>query len=297
MSLFEIESYVLLGHYQAAINAAGSLKTNDSQLKLQRDILLHRAHIEQGDHILSIEEIRDDAPPALLAIKYLAQFVASKNLDEAHAKAQALVPKAAGDPNLQLALGLLFFRLNKLEDALKVLHNCNVLEARALTVQLFLVLNRLDLASKELSRLQSIKDDAIATQLASAWVATFAREKLKDAIETYQELIDKYGPSVPLLNGLAVAQMHAGVLDKAEKALKDALVIDSKNALTQINLFVCYEHQAKPQDILKRQLTLIKSLAPDHPWLLSVSRAEEHFDATVAKFEQDLKAAATAATS
>ena len=37
---------------------------------------------------------------------------------------------------------------------------------------------------------------------------------------------------------------------------------------------------------------MIKSLAPDHPWLLSVQRAEEHFDAQVAKFEQDLKAAA-----
>lgn len=56
-SLFEIESYVLLGHYQAAINAASSLKTNDPQVKLQRDILLHRAHIEQGDYLLVTEEI------------------------------------------------------------------------------------------------------------------------------------------------------------------------------------------------------------------------------------------------
>jgi len=291
MSLFEVESFLLLGHYQAAINAAGSLKTADAQVKLQRDILLYRAYVEQGDHALVIEEIRDDSAPSLIAVKLLAQFVSTKNADDIYAKGHALLPKASADPLLQLTLGLLFFRLNKLEEALKLLHNCSILEAHALIVQMYLVMNRVDLASKELAKLQNLKDDAIPTQLASTWVNACGREKLKDAIDTYQELMDKYGPSVPLLNGIAVAQMHAGALDKAEKALKDALLIDSKSAVTQINLFVVYEHQAKGPDVLKRQFNMIKSVAPDHPWVISVSRSEEHFDATVQKFEADLKAA------
>jgi len=66
--------------------------------------------------------------------------------------------------------------------------------------------------------------------------------------------MDKYGPSVSLLNGVAVAQMQAGAFDKAEKALKDALVIDSKSSVTNINLFVCYEQQGKAQEVLKKQL-------------------------------------------
>jgi coatomer protein complex subunit epsilon len=218
--------------------------------------------------------------------------VLSKNVDEAFAKGQALLLKASGDSNLQLTLGLLFFRLNKLEDALKLLHPCQILEAKALIVQMYLVLNRFDLASKELSKLQQMKDDSIPTQLASAWVNACTRDKLKDAIDTYQELMDKYGPSVPLLNGIAVANMQAGTFDKAEKALKDALLIDNKSAITQINLYICFEHQSKGGEALKRQLNIIKSVAPDHPWLNSVLRAEEHFDSNVAKFEQELKAAA-----
>lgn len=51
-------SFLLLGHYQAAINAAGSFKAPDGQAKLQRDVMLYRAHIEQGDLALTIEEIR-----------------------------------------------------------------------------------------------------------------------------------------------------------------------------------------------------------------------------------------------
>jgi len=58
MALFEVESFLLLGHYQAAVNAASSLKLNDAQVKLQRDVLLYRAHIEQGDLLLTVEEIR-----------------------------------------------------------------------------------------------------------------------------------------------------------------------------------------------------------------------------------------------
>jgi hypothetical protein len=76
MSLFEVESYLLLGHFQAAVNAGGSFKTTDAQLKLQRDILLYRAYIEQGDLALTIDEIRDDAPPALLAVKAASSICA-----------------------------------------------------------------------------------------------------------------------------------------------------------------------------------------------------------------------------
>jgi len=35
----------------------------------------------------------------------------------------------------------------------------------------------------------------------------------------------------------------------------------------------------------------VKSIAPEHPWLIAVTRADEHFDATAQKFEQDIKAA------
>jgi len=130
MSLFEVESYVLLGHLQAAINAAQALKIQDPSARLQRDVLLYRAYIEQGDSQLVADEIRDDASPALQALKLLALFVrGSLPVDDVFSKAQDLATKSASDSQLQLTVGILFIRMGKLEDALRALHSCPLLES------------------------------------------------------------------------------------------------------------------------------------------------------------------------
>jgi hypothetical protein len=47
--------------------------------------------------------------------------------------------------------------------------------------------------------------------------------KVQEASYIYDELVDKYGSSPLLLNGLAVCKMHQGQWDEAESALKEAL--------------------------------------------------------------------------
>lgn len=72
-----------------------------------------------------------------------------------------------------------------------------------------------------------------------------------------QELVEKYGPSVALLNGIAVAHMHQGDFERAEQTLKEALLIDNKATTTLINLVVCAEHQQKSTDLIRRQLGFV----------------------------------------
>lgn len=59
--------------------------------------------------------------------------------------------------------------------------------------------------------------------------------KAQEAAYIYDELIDKYGSSPSLLNGLAVARMHLQQWDEAEGTLKEAI---TKVATTPHTIFI-----------------------------------------------------------
>ncbi len=137
------------------------------------------------------------------------------------------------------------------EAALKVLHSvdaASLLESSALAIQMYLKLDRHDLAKKELKRLTDTDEDAIITQLAMAWVymATvnwsfkvfifcLSNEwfehnllkikggKLQDAYFTFQEQADKNTPTSLLLNSQALCQINQGKYDEAQSILQEAL--------------------------------------------------------------------------
>jgi len=180
---------------------------------------------------------------------------------------------------LPIVLATIYYNEGNNEDAMRAVHQTNNLEGLALLVQIYLKINRLDLAEKEIRNMQKIDDDATLTQLASAWInLAFGGEKLNEALLTYTDLIEKYAPSPLLLNGLAVCNMHLRKYGDAEKNLMQALEKDSSNPNTLANLIVCFEQQNKPSEIIQRQTNQLKLAAPKHPYIVQLHRLDEDFD-------------------
>ena len=120
-------------------------------------------------------------------------------------------------------------------------------------IQLYLRIFRVDLAQKQLKTMKSVDEDSALTMLATAWIHMApGQNKAQEAVYIYEELIDKYGATCMLLNGLAVSKMHLGLFDEAETALQESTTKNATDADTLANLIVVSLHLQRSQDVVKR---------------------------------------------
>lgn len=283
--LFELRNFFYLGNYQAAINEGSSLSSLQDNDKVERDVFVYRSYIAQKKYQFVIDDIRNNAPAPIQAVKILANYFLkseTKDKDSIIQSLKDMLSSGASQNNstLQLVASIIYFHEGNLEEAMRAVYQSNNnLEGLAMLVQIYLKINRLDQADKELKSMQKLDEDATITQLAAAWVNLAAgAERINESVLIYNEMIEKYSPTPLLLNGLGVCNMHLKRFPEAEKNLLSALEKDSMNADTLANLIACYEQQSKPAEIIQRQINQLKITAPKHPWLAQYQRAEEEFE-------------------
>jgi coatomer protein complex subunit epsilon len=286
--LFDARNNFHLGHYQAAISEATNARPATDAARAERDALVYRAYIEQGNPNIVLSEVKETSPPALRAIRLLAVYRAG----DAAARAGAMgalneliaSPGAAADPNLCIVAAGLFCAEKDFQSALKVNQHAASLEQHAALAHTYVCMHRLDLAEKQVALMQRADDDATLTQLAGAeLLVAKGAAKAQDALYVYADLSEKYGPSPPLLNNLATCNMLLGKWDDAEANLQDALAKSATDPTTLANAVVCMQHLKKAPEVVGRYVTQLRTSAPLHPWVEAYDAHERGFDRAAAQ--------------
>ncbi|XP_008544292.1 coatomer subunit epsilon [Microplitis mediator] len=278
--LFDVKNHFYIGNYQQCINEAQKVKPTTIDIALERDVFLYRAYIAQRKFRVVLDEINESSSAELKPFKILADYFASPNRRET---ILAELDRATGysiidNNNLMIVAATIYYHEKNLESALRVLQNANNLECMALTLQIYLKMDRLDLAKKELKAMQDKDDDATLTQLAQAWInINSGGDKLQEAYYIFQEMIDKYSSTSMLLNGQATCFIGQAKYEEAESALQESLDKDSNNPDTLINMIVLSQHMGKPPEVANRYLSQLKDSNLDHPFVKEYLQKEVEF--------------------
>ncbi|XP_057300649.1 coatomer subunit epsilon-like [Hydractinia symbiolongicarpus] len=290
--LFEVRNSFYIGNFQHCINEAQTLNPTSSDLRIERDVFLYRAYVAQGKYGLVLDEIRGSSPQELQAVRILADYLQNSAKRESILK--QIETKLNGSDFSEyflLMASIIYFHEQDTDSALRCLFQSSALECAALSVQIYISMDRLDLAKTEISRMQSMDEDATLTQLAMAWFnLAVGGEKCQDAYYIFQELADKYTPTVLLLNGQAACYMRMGKFEDAESPLQEALERDSNNPDTLINMSVLAQHLGKAPEVSNRFISQIKAGHAQHQFSKEYNAKEEDFNRIVSNYAASIKA-------
>jgi len=205
--------------------------------------------------------------------------------EAAMAQMQEWTSDAAASPShsLQLVAALLYAHDDNLKEAIKAIRNADTMEQHALLVQLYLRMDRLDLAQKQLKTMRAADEDSTLALLATAWTHLSAGGgKAQEAGYIFEELSDKHGASALLLNGQAVAKMHQGQFEEAESLLQEALGKAPSDPDSLANLIAVSQHLRRAPEVVARYLSQLRARAPGHQLLVSLATFEGAYDRVAA---------------
>eukprot|EP01135_Chromosphaera_perkinsii_P010812 Nk52_evm7s2241 gene=Nk52_evmTU7s2241 len=287
--LFPVRNNFFIGNYQQCITESQRLDPSSEDAALERDIYMYRAYIAQKKYNTVKSEITARSPTALQAVRVLALYMQNPKGQGPEAIKTIedwLVDEVLGtNDTIKLVAGTIYLNENNFDDAMRALHGTNNLECIALMIHSLIKIDRVQIAAKELARMQSIDDDSTITQLAHAWVNLgLGNEKYQEAYYIYQELCEKFAPTVTLLNGQAACYIHTGKFADAESLLLEAFERDASNPETLINLVVVSQHMGKAPEMISRYINQLKDECPEHPYVKDHMAKEEMFERTCPQY-------------
>jgi len=253
-------------------------------LKAEREEIIARCHIAMKDYDKVISG--DTSSIGLKALALQAQFAALAATEDAPQTVIQQLQSMLGDdvsPRIQVTAANVFLQANMKKEALQCVHQGLTMEQISLCVQIYILLDRLDLAEQSLDQLRRTDEDSMLTQLSSVQVALATGSSMAgEAVHTLTQISEQYGPSPILLNLMACAQLQAGNYAEAELKLSQAREeFSADDADTLVNLIVACQHQHKP---VEQYVAALKQQYPNHFLSLGLSTVEGAFDRESIKY-------------
>eukprot|EP00468_Gymnochlora_sp_CCMP2014_P007371 CAMPEP_0167757734 /NCGR_PEP_ID=MMETSP0110_2-20121227/10087_1 /TAXON_ID=629695 /ORGANISM="Gymnochlora sp., Strain CCMP2014" /LENGTH=250 /DNA_ID=CAMNT_0007643951 /DNA_START=174 /DNA_END=926 /DNA_ORIENTATION=- len=181
----------------------------------------------------------------------------------------------AQDQTFALVAAEMYLAAGEMKSALKMVYKGSTLDMMAMTVQILLSVNRLDLAEQHLRKMVEIDEDDTLTQLAQAWtnMAKGGSNKVSEALDIYQDLQEKFGSSILVLNSIAVCQITQQQYADALSSLGAARDLARKMNIkispdTYVNTLICLKHLRKSPSMIASILSDFKKNSPKDPWIL-----------------------------
>eukprot|EP01029_Cantina_marsupialis_P029606 TRINITY_DN781899_c0_g1_i1.p1 TRINITY_DN781899_c0_g1~~TRINITY_DN781899_c0_g1_i1.p1 ORF type:complete len:286 (+),score=66.24 TRINITY_DN781899_c0_g1_i1:56-913(+) len=272
-TLFNARNLFLLGHFQRVVNDLTGLTVNATE-KLERDMLIHRSNIELGNPAQVVESITSDMID-LQIVRLLAQYDTDSSIDIDSSVELCNLTQ----PTQKIVAATLYLRQQKLEEALRILSDIsNNLEAQSLRASIYLKMNRVDLARKELKEMEKVSIDGVLTQLTAAWCSCADGEHLASAVATFSQLENRYSSSSIIVNGQAACLMREHKFTLAEDCLAAYNARDPRDATTLVNLIICCQHIPGKDKVAESHLSNLKNFHPEHPWLLERIAIDSMFE-------------------
>jgi len=285
-ALRSLRNFFYLGLHKNVIKEAKNVVKESKESTVSGDVLYYRSYVALGQEDVVLKGIPQNAPIELQLVRLLATYktTADDNKEMVFEQLKDWGESINQSPTAQLIAAQIYFDAKNYRQALKYVHaGHESLEMLAMSVQIYLKIDRIDLAQQTVKSMSDIDDDDTLTGLASSWIYIVqGGEKVNEAFNFLQELVEKFGPSIPTLNSLAICQIQLRNYTNAFQYLKQArdLAISGKekvSAETLINSVVCLQHLRKPE-LITRILSELKQTHPNHIWLKKYNEMETAFD-------------------
>lgn len=269
--------------YQQVIDFDTSSFSPDNALPAR--ILQLRAQLALHQYSLVLSSITPQSAktsPDLSAVRiYASHFSGSST---ALSEAETLAETHSSNLTVQLLIGTLFAATGSPEKALALLSlHDGSLDAVALTIQLHLSQNRLDLAKAAARAARTFAQDALLVNLAEAWcgLREGGEQSYQQAFYVFEELAQSPSQtSVTSLVQQAVSEVLLGRYPEAETALQMALERDAgaQDALSNAAvLYAILGDEGKSEEVRGK-------LDAEGEFLKGLSERKSAFDAACAKY-------------